>query len=109
MEKHVKGERYPPASESASEPQATGFCVQGLEGQEGSPQQKWRLTLEEAQGCPQTAGILEKDWKGKRGLEDPELEGNLIPHTQDPRRSQCAARLTTPPAPNVDAGMFPYC
>lgn len=42
-----------------------GFCVQGLESEEGSPQQKWRLTLKEAQGCPQTAGILGKDWKGK--------------------------------------------
>lgn len=47
--------------------------------------------------------------KGKRGLEDLGLEGNLIPHTQDPQRSQCAALLTNPPAPCMDFGMFPYC
>lgn len=33
-------------------PELMGFCVQELESKEESPQQKWRLMLEAAQGCP---------------------------------------------------------
>lgn len=61
-----------------------GFCVQELESKEESPQQKWRLMLEAAQGCPRKSGILGRSGKDEN-LEDLGLEGNLIPHTWAPQ------------------------
>lgn len=66
-----------------------GFYAQELDSEEGGPQQKWKLPLEEAQGCPQTSGIL-----GKTGREKGSGRETLSTHIGSPRSVSTRTCLT---------------
>lgn len=98
MEEHRRGSHIllPLNLPQSNKPHVSGarglLCAWTAEW--GSPQQKWRLTLEEAQGCPQISGIL-----GKTGREEGSRRSwvgrETSFHTQDPPKSVNAQTYLT--------------
>lgn len=85
-----------------------GLWVQELESEEGSPQQKSKLTPKDSQGCPQTSGMWKRleekgfckilSWK-RISFHTGRINKEATEHVP--------AQLTNQSALCMDSGMFP--